>query len=106
MTCEYASEHYGVPACVGRRVVVNGRPGIIAADRGHYIGVNFDDDAPGHIENAHPAWKVEYKEMGALRKPSSSQARYQRYLEYGDGFASFIDYCRWDARPERSWNAR
>lgn len=33
-----------------------------------------------------------------------SQARYARYREYGDSFGSFIDFCRWDAEPERSWN--
>jgi hypothetical protein len=44
MDCEYARVYYGVPACIGRRVTVDGKPGIIAEDRGHYIGVNFDDD--------------------------------------------------------------
>lgn len=96
MDCEYAREHYGVPACIGRRVTVAGKPGIIAADRGHYIGVNFDEDKPGHIENAHPTWKVEYLGMGKVRKMTRSQARYQRYLEFGDCFDSFIDFCRWD----------
>lgn len=38
-------------------------------------------------------------------KISKSKQRYDRYLEYGDGFDSFIAYCRWDARPERSWNS-
>lgn len=49
--------------------------------------------------------------MLANRKPrppapklTKSQERYSRFLEYGDGFASFLDYCRWDAEPERSWN--
>lgn len=37
-------------------------------------------------------------------KVSRSKERYQRYREYGDGFNSFIEYCRWDASPERSWN--
>ena len=32
------------------------------------------------------------------------KARYQRFLEYGDMFDSFIEFCRWDAQPERSWN--
>ena len=38
-------------------------------------------------------------------KASKSKERYQRYLEYGDGFDSFIDFCRWDADPEREWNS-
>jgi len=37
-------------------------------------------------------------------KVSRSKARYRRYLEYGDSFDSFLDFCRWDADPERSWN--
>lgn len=35
---------------------------------------------------------------------SRSQMRYQRFREYGESFDSFIDYCRWDADPARSWN--
>ncbi|MGO4379658.1 hypothetical protein AB4Z19_15385 [Pseudoduganella sp. RAF19] len=104
MSCEYVREHYEVPAEIGRRVVINGKPGIIAADRGHYIGVNFDEDKPGVIANAHPTWEVVYGDMGNVRKPGRHAARYQRWLEYGDCFDTFIDFCRWDAQPERSWN--
>lgn len=39
-------------------------------------------------------------------KVSRSKQRYQRYLKYGDGFRSFLDYCYWDSAPERSWNGR
>lgn len=104
MSCEYAREYYGVPAVIGRRVVVYGKPGIIAEDRGHYIGVNFDSDKPGVIRNAHPTSEVEYGEIGVVRPMTRSQARYKRFLEYGDGFDSFVQFCRWDASPERSWN--
>jgi hypothetical protein len=37
---------------------------------------------------------------GEPRKPekiSRSKARYQRYLEIGECFASFLDFCQWDA---------
>ncbi len=105
MNCEYVKQNYDVPAAIGMRVSVDGRPGTIAADRGHYIGVNFDSDKPGVIKNCHPTWRVEYRAMGTLRKPTKATERYQRYLEYGDGFSSFLDYCRWDADPARSWNA-
>jgi hypothetical protein len=37
-------------------------------------------------------------------KISRSKQRYQRYLEYGDWFDSFLDFCYWDADKERSWN--
>ena len=86
MSFEYVKDYYGVPASLGRRVIVNGRPGIIAADRGHYIGVNFDSDKPGDISNCHPTWRVEYLGMGKVRKLTRSQKRYLRFLEYGDGF--------------------
>jgi hypothetical protein len=38
-------------------------------------------------------------------KMTRSQKRYKRFLEYGDGFNSFIEFCRWDSEPERSWNS-
>ena len=104
MSCDYVRDYYGVPAEVGRRVTVSGKPGIIAADRGHYIGVNFDNDRPGVILNCHPTSEVVYGSMDKVRKPSRHAARYQRYLEYGDRFDSFLDFCYWDAQPERSWN--
>lgn len=93
----YAKQHYGVPADIGRRVVVDGKPGIIAADRGHYLGVNFDHHKPGHISNCHPTWRVEYQGMGTIRPMSRSQSRYQRYLDVGECFDSFMDFCRYDA---------
>ena len=104
MSCEYVKDYYNVPAEIGRKVLVDSKPGIIAEDRGHYIGVNFDSDKPGVISNCHPTWKVEYLGMGKVRALTKSQLRYKRFLEYGDGFESFIDYCKWDSNPERTWN--
>lgn len=105
MNCEYVQKHYGVPACISRRVIAYGKPGIIAEDRGHYIGILLDSDKPGHVNNYHPVDGIEYLDkMGKVRKPGRSQARYQRYMEYGDSFDTFIDFCRWDANPEWSWN--
>jgi len=92
MNCEYARDYYGVPARIGRRVVVHGRPGIIAEDRGHYIGVNFDADKPGMVFNAHPTNNVEYGEMGQIRKMTRSQQRYNEYLKCADCFESFADF--------------
>lgn len=102
--CKYVKQYYGVPADIGRRVLVAGKPGIIAEDRGHYIGVNFDDDKPGAISHCHPTWKVVYGEMGKIRPMTRSQVRYKRYLEYGECFDNFIDFCRWDSDPARSWS--
>ena len=102
--CEYVREYYGVPACIGRKVKVNGMPGVIASDLGHHIGVNFDDHKPGAISPCHPTWEVEYLGMGKVRKMTRSQARYRRFIGCGDCFDSFIDFCRWDSESERSWN--
>lgn len=108
MTCAYVKQQYGVPASIGRRVIVNGKPGIIAVDAGHYIGVNFDSDAPGVISNCHPTWEVVYGEMGVIRQLPKrkivAKVRYRRFLEYGDGFESFRQFLAWDADPARSWN--
>ncbi|MDC8803903.1 hypothetical protein PRZ61_10695 [Halomonas pacifica] len=102
--CQYVRDHYSVPACIGRRVTVNGQPGVIAQDCGHHIGVLFDADKPGHISPCHPTWRVDYLGMGRIRRMTRAQQRYKRYLEFGDGFDSFLDFCRWDSQPERSWN--
>ncbi len=104
MNCEYIRNYYGVPAEIGRRVIVDGKPGIIAEDGGNYIGVNFDADKPGKVFQCHPTWRVVYDHIGTVRPASRSQQRYKRFLEYGDSFEGFLDYCRWDSEPERSWN--
>lgn len=94
--CEYVKNYYGVPACIGRRITFKGRPGIIAEDRGHYIGVNFDDDKPGIIFSVHPTDDVEYGELGQIRKMTRSQKRYQEYLKVADcyeSFAAFLGVC-------------
>lgn len=106
MSCEYVRSYYGVPACIGRRVLAMGHPGVIAEDRGHYIGVNLDKDKAGHILTFHPTDRIEYLGIGEVRKATRSQARYRRWLEYGDGFDSFRDFLRWDCDPEREWNGR
>ncbi len=101
----YIQKYYGVPAEFGRRVEIDSYgPGIIVEDRGNYIGVNLDKDKPSVVKSFHPTCGVEYGEMGKPRPLTRGQKRYLRYLSYGDGFQSFIDFCRWDAEPERPWN--
>ena len=78
-----------------------GKPGIIAADRGHYIGVSFDSDKPGRISNAHPIDGVEYLEMGTVRRLTRAQERYQRYeasSECWESFLHFLRYIAWEAK--------
>ena len=104
--CEYVRVNYGVPAEIGRRVIVNGKPGVIAEDLGHHIGVLFDSDKPGAVMPCHPTWRVEYGEMGGVRKPTRSQARYRRYLEFRDCFESFREFLAWDQDQATTGGAR
>lgn len=97
MNCEYVAKHYGVPACIGRRVVAYGKHGVIAEDRGRYIGVNLDSDKPGVISTYHPTDQVQYLGMGKVRRRTKSQERYQRYLEHSECFDSFKHFLAWDA---------
>ena len=99
--CEYVRKYYGVPACIGRRVVCDGKPGIIAEDRGAYIGVLLDECKPNDIRPFHPTCMVEYGEMGEVRKMNKSQQRYHDFLKVGDVFDSFGDYLKhieWERR--------
>lgn len=104
MKFDYIINYYNVPACIGRRVTCYGESGIIVADRGNYIGVNLDKDKPGRIKNYHPTDGVTYLGMGDIRKVSKGRERYLRYLECDACFDTFIDFCRWDAAQQRSWN--
>lgn len=81
VNCEYVREYYGVDACIGRGVIVSGKPGVIAEDRGNYIGVSFDHDKPGDISNCHPTSEVDYGEMRPIRSLTRSQRRYRDFLK-------------------------
>lgn len=94
MSLEYVRDYYGVPAEIGRRVTVSGKPGIISADRGQYIGVTFDTDKPYVVHNAHPTSEVVYGELGRLRTLTRSQRRYRHYLERADLYEDFAHYLR------------
>jgi hypothetical protein len=61
MSYEYIRRAYGVPAQVGMRVKVDGRPGVLIqhTSHQHYLRVRFDGAA--HDVNAHPTWRVEYQ---------------------------------------------
>jgi len=85
----YVQKFYGVPACLGRVVLVGGERGIITEDRGHHIGVNFDSDKPGLVRNCHPVHQVEYFGIGEIRKMSSGQRRYLEYLDVSECYDDF-----------------
>ena len=91
----YIRRVYGVPAEIGRRVVIGGKPGIIAEDRGAYIGVLLDEHPPNRIRPYHPTSQVTYGEMGVVRKMTRSQRRYHDYLQVADCFEGFGEYLRY-----------
>jgi hypothetical protein len=101
MACEYVAKYYGVPACIGRRVEINGKPGIIAEDMGAYIGVLMDSDNPNQINPYHPTHKVKYLGMGKVRKMTRSQLRYRKFLNIGDCFDSFKDFLMYESRQNK-----
>lgn len=81
MSFEYINKHYGVNACVGRRVIVDGEPGIIVGAHGSHIVVNPDHLKPHQTANYHPTWRVQYLEIGKVRKMTAGQKRYREYLD-------------------------
>ena len=93
MNCEYVRNYYGVPACIGRKVMVYGKPGIIVEDRGNYIGVNLDTNNSGIVHNYHPTDGVEYLGMGKVRKASKARGRYLDFL-YADLSCTFGEYLK------------
>ncbi|MEG1082303.1 MAG: hypothetical protein RSE44_27570 [Pseudomonas sp.] len=79
--CEYVQQYYQVPACIGRRVIAYGKPGVITADFGHYIGIVLDDSTKRQPGRYHPVDGIEYGEMaGQLPKPPR-RTNYDRYYD-------------------------
>jgi hypothetical protein len=93
MICSYVQQYYGVPAEIGRRVLVYGKPGVIAEDRGHYIGVNLDEDKPGRVCSYHPTDGVVYLGMGKVRQMTRSQRNYRDFLREDSGY-TFGEWLR------------
>lgn len=98
---DYITRTYNVPAAIGRRVIVNGKPGTIIEDRGHHIGVNFDTDRPGRSSPCHPTWEVKYlEEIVKPRKASRGAQRYRDWLrsESSLGFIEWIEWTRFKSK--------
>ena len=90
---EHINKTYGVNACVGRRVVANGKPGVIIGTNNSHLAINLDEDKPGVPTYWHPMWNMQYLEMGAIRKMTAGQKRYQEYqdADWFDGtFAEWL----------------
>lgn len=81
MSFEYINKSYGVNACVGRRVIVDGEHGVIVGTKNAHLKVNFDNSKAGDYSYCHPTWRVEYLEIGKVRKLTAGQKRYQEYLD-------------------------
>ncbi|PKI19378.1 hypothetical protein [Pseudomonas monteilii] len=93
---EYVQQYYQVPACIGRRVVAYGKPGVITDDFGHYIGITLDESTKRRPGRYHPVDGIEYGEM-ADRLPK--QPRYTNWDRYNDedwscGFREFLGINR------------
>lgn len=93
---DYINKHYGVNACVGRRVIADGEPGIIVGASGAYIVVNLDKHKPKVMGNYHPTWHMEYLEMSKVRPLTAGQKRYQKYLN-ADVDGTFAEWLGVDA---------
>lgn len=95
---DYIRRYYGVPAHVGTGVEYKGRKGVIVKGIEQYVGVLFDDTKnPTHLNPVH-AKDLVYGEPRPIRRPTKSQARYARYLEYRDAYnCSFGDFLKYYA---------
>ncbi|WP_225917190.1 hypothetical protein [Pseudomonas xanthosomatis] len=91
--CAYVQQYYQVPACIGRRVIAYGKPGVIAADRGHYIGVVLDDDAKRQVRNHHPEDGIVYGEMADRLPRAPKRSNYDRFTdeEWNCDFVEFLE---------------
>lgn len=95
---EYIVRTYRVPACVGRRITVYGKPATIVSSRGHHLGINYDTDKPQLVRSAHPVDGVVYtNKIRPPRKVTRGARRYQEYLrsECVETFAEWLGIRRW-----------
>lgn len=91
---EWIKQNYGVPAELGRDVIVSGRTGVITKDMGNYIGVTFFDDKKKRPLPCHPTSEVTYlKSFTKLSrfKQSRSAQRYSDYL-HSESSLSFKEW--------------
>ena len=57
----YIRQYYGVPATLGTRVIVDGRPGVIVGFQDGKLLVHFASD--GTVGVCHPTWHMVYIAM-------------------------------------------
>lgn len=97
---EYINQTYGVNACVGRRVIANGKSGVIIGTNNAHITVNLDEDKPCVKTYWHPTWQMQYLDLGTVRKMTAGQKRYQEYRD-----ADWFDgtFAEWLGVERRLW---
>lgn len=88
--CEYVRQHYNVPACIGRRVVANGKPGTIVEDRGHYIGVMLDGER--RVGSHHPTWEMQYGEMADKIPKLPRRTNWDKFNDESECYEGFADF--------------
>jgi hypothetical protein len=101
----YIINYYNVPAQTGRRITMSQRKGTIVCDYGHYLGVVFDDNCKTNISRVHPTHEMTYHHEivpSPLKQLSPGQKRYQRFLEVGDSFDSFMHFLHWEAANKKA----
>lgn len=93
MSFDYINKTYGVNAEVGRRVIADGKPGIITGFHGAHIVVNLDEHKPNIETYWHPTWEMIYLGKGKIRPMTAGQKRYQEFrdADWFDGtFAEWL----------------
>lgn len=93
----YVNFHYGVNACVGRRVVAYGEPGTIVRDFGQYIGVVLDTAPHSAPERYHPTDGIVYGDVVDYEPPKLNARKHQakrNYQEFQDADCGY-DFHDW-----------
>lgn len=114
MSFEYVNFHYGVNACVGRRVVAYGEPGTIVKDFGHYIGVVLDSAPQSSPDRYHPTDGIVYGEVVDYVPPKMSarqrkaRSKYQDFQdsECGNDFHEWLGINKPRVDYDRNGNCR
>lgn len=94
---EYVNQHYGVNACVGRRVVAYGKPGVIVEDFGHHIGIVLDDQPLAEPGRYHPIDGITYGEVVEYSPPKLPARKQRSKQNYRDFIRADYghDFCDW-----------
>ncbi|MEJ5863535.1 hypothetical protein [Pseudomonas farsensis] len=89
--CEYVQRHYQVPACIGRRVIAYGKPGVITSDFGHYIGIVLDEATKRRPGRYHPTDGIEYGDMADKLPKRWRMSNYDKFNDEDSG----LDFEEW-----------